>query len=79
MTNEQMAEIIFYQSRVSDMETSIERLREDRENMRFRVDALLHENEELMNQIRDLEASLEEARKKLNRFEMTHRFDPDLA
>lgn len=79
MTNEQMAEIIFYQARVSDMETSIERLREDRETMRFRVDALLHENEELTNRIRDLETALEEARKKLNRFEMTHRFDPDLA
>jgi chromosome segregation ATPase len=72
MTNEQMAEIILWQSRVQDLETSVERLREERESMRARVDLLLHE-------IANLEASLEEARKKINRFEMTHRFDPDLA
>jgi len=79
MTNESMAEIHFYQARVSDMETSIERLREDRETMRVRVDLLLHENEELLTQIRGLQAALDEAQKKLNRFEMNHRFDPDLA
>jgi predicted nuclease with TOPRIM domain len=79
MTNEQMAEIIFYQARVSDMETSIERLREERETMRVRVDLLLHENDELLTQIRGLQAALDEAQKKINRFEMNHRFDPDLA
>ena len=79
MTNESMAEIHFYQARVSDMETSIERLREDRETMRVRVDLLLHENDQLLTQIRGLQAALDEAQKKLNRFEMNHRFDPDLA
>jgi len=79
MTNESMAEIHFYQARVSDMETSIEMLREDRETMRVRVDLLLHENDQLLTQIRGLQAALDEAQKKLNRFEMNHRFDPDLA
>jgi len=72
MTNEQMAEIILWQSRVQDLETSVERLRDERESMRARVDLLLHE-------IAALEAALEDARKKINRFEMAHRFDPDLA
>jgi len=79
MTNESMAEIHFYQARVSGMETSIEMLREDRETMRVRVDLLLHENDQLSTRIRDLEAALKEAQKKINRFEITHRFDPDLA
>jgi len=74
-----MAEIHFYQARVSGMETSIEMLREDRETMRVRVDLLLHENDELLTQIRGLQAALDEAQKKLNRFEINHRFDPDLA
>lgn len=72
MTNEQMAEIILWQSRVQDLETSVERLRDERESMRARVDLLLHE-------IASLESALEDARKKINRFEMAHRFDPDLA
>jgi chromosome segregation ATPase len=79
MSNEQMAEIIFYQARVADMETSIEQLREERETMRVRVDLLIHENDELLTQIRGLQAALGEARKKINRFEINHRFDPDLA
>jgi chromosome segregation ATPase len=72
--NERMAEIIEWQARCSDAQTSIERLREERDALLTTIAALRDREDALVNRVTELEASVHRLTQEVAR----HRGDGEL-
>lgn len=72
--NERLAEVIEWQARCSDAQTSIERLREERDALLSTISALRDREDALVDRITDLEASVQRLTQEVAR----HRGDGEL-
>jgi chromosome segregation ATPase len=72
--NEQLAEMIEWQARCSDAQTSIERLREERDALLTTISALRHREDALVTRVTELEDSVSRLSQQVAR----HRADGEL-
>lgn len=61
-TNETLAAMLEAQTRIAELETVAERLRDERDRARASVDLLLHENATLEEQTKTLTATIDRLR-----------------
>jgi seryl-tRNA synthetase len=72
--NEQMAELIEWQSRCSDAQTSIERLREERDALLTTIVAMRQREDALVERVTELEAAVQRMTQEVAR----HRADGEM-
>jgi chromosome segregation ATPase len=72
--NEQLAEMIEWQARCADAQTSIERLREERDALLITISALRNREDALVSRVTELETSVQRMAQEIAR----HRADGEL-